>query len=372
MAGTIGFDAKELRQVLGSFVTGVTVITTVDAQGKSFGVTANSFSSVSLDPPLVLWSQAVKSPSHPVFLESPYFAINILAEGQIELSNRFASSGIDKFAGVDTDRGAGNVPLLRDCCAWLECKVVSKLPGGDHVIFVGEIQAIQRTARSPLVFGGGQYLVADPHDFGKPPPGMSLTVQSQLHAVRLGTRAMTRLAKEFDQTVALAVWGNHGPNVVAWEPSSQPVSSNLPIGLTLPVISTATGVALAAHLPPEVTNRFVGAELIAAATLDVDWPSTPEAWARELDNVRRYGLARRTPGEFYGAQTIINALSAPVLDANDCAVLAITAVGDAARFTPDFDGLFATALKATAADLSRRLGHMSKAERADHAHASGA
>jgi flavin reductase (DIM6/NTAB) family NADH-FMN oxidoreductase RutF/DNA-binding IclR family transcriptional regulator len=364
MGETSSFDAKELRQVLGSFVTGVTVITTVDPQGKHFGVTANSFSSVSLDPPLVLWSQATKSPSHPVFLESPRFTINILAEDQIEWSNRFASSGIDKFAGIEFDLGDGGVPLLRNCCAWLECKVVSALPGGDHVIFVGEIQNIKRTTRKPLVFGGGQYLVADPHDFGAPPPGMSTTIQSQLHAVRLGTRAMIRLSKEFDQTLALAVWGNHGPTVVAWEPSSRPVSPNLPIGLTLPVISTATGVALAAHLPSEATNRFVGAELVAAAAKEVDWPATPEAWFLELESVRKYGLAKRTPGEFYRAETIINALSVPVLDASDCSVLAITAVGDARTFAPDFDSPFAKALKAMSVDLSRRLGHAVQTERA--------
>jgi flavin reductase (DIM6/NTAB) family NADH-FMN oxidoreductase RutF/DNA-binding IclR family transcriptional regulator len=369
MSETSRFDAKELRQVLGSFVTGVTVVTTVDADGRRYGVTANSFSSVSLDPPLVLWSQATKSPSHPAFLEAPRFAINILAEDQIGLSNRFASSGIDKFANVDTDSGAGGVALLRGCCAWLECKVVSRLPGGDHVIFVGEIEAFRRTVRKPLVFGGGQYLVADPHDFGRPPPGISTTVQSQLHAMRLGTRAMARLAEEFDQTLALAVWGNHGPTIVAWEPSSQPVSPQLPVGLTLPVISTATGAALAAHLPPEATNRFVGAELIAAAAGEVDWPATPQAWADELARVRVRGLARRTPGEFYGAHTIIHALSAPVLDANGAAVLAITAVGDAERFTAELDSDFAKALRSTAADLSRRLGFVPDTELASLARA---
>jgi flavin reductase (DIM6/NTAB) family NADH-FMN oxidoreductase RutF/DNA-binding IclR family transcriptional regulator len=362
------FDAKELRQVLGSFVTGVTVVTTADAEGKHYGVTANSFSSVSLDPPLVLWSQATKSPSHRVFVDAPRFTINILAEDQIALSNRFASTGIDKFADVEIDIGEGGVALLRDCCAWLECKVVSRVPGGDHMIFVGEIEAFRRTVRKPLVFGGGQYLVADPHDFGKPPPGISTTVQSQLHALRLGSRAMARLAKDFDQTLALAVWGNHGPTIVAWEPSSQPVSLDLPIGLAMPVISTATGVALAAYLPVEATNRFVGAELMAAATRVVDWPATPEEWSRELASVRAHGLAKRTPGEFYGAETIIHALSAPVLDANGEAVLAITAVGDASRFTPEFDSPFAHALRSTAADLSRRLGYLTDAEGVDLAH----
>jgi DNA-binding IclR family transcriptional regulator len=317
---------------------------------------------------LVLWSQATKSPSHPVFLEAPRFAINILAEDQVELSNRFASSGIDKFANMETDNGEGGVALLRDCCAWLECKVVSRLPGGDHVIFVGEIEAFRRTGRKPLVFGGGQYLVADPHDFGKPPPGISTTVQSQLHAMRLGSRAMARIAKDFDQTLALAVWGNHGPTIVAWEPSSQPVSPQLPVGLTLPVMSTATGVALAAYLPAEATNRFVGADLIAASAGDVDWPSTPQAWAAELESVRVHGLARRTPGAFYGAHTIIHALSAPVLDANGSAVLAITAVGEASSFASEFDSPFAKALRSTASDLSRRLGYVAQTASAALAH----
>src|ERR1700747_990746 len=99
------FDSRDLRRVLGSFVTGVTVVTTTDDDGRFHGVTANSFSSVSLDPPLVLWSKAER------------FAVNILAEDQIELSKRFAKSSNEKFSDVDVDIGVGNVPLLRDCSA---------------------------------------------------------------------------------------------------------------------------------------------------------------------------------------------------------------------------------------------------------------
>jgi len=95
------FDSRDLRRVLGTFVTGVTVVTTTDDEGRFHGVTANSFSSVSLDPPLVLWSQAVKTQSHPVFFKAQRFAVNILAEDQIELSNRFAKSSQEKFAGLD-------------------------------------------------------------------------------------------------------------------------------------------------------------------------------------------------------------------------------------------------------------------------------
>src|SRR5258708_37730111 len=106
------FDSRDLRRVLGTFVTGVTVVTTTDDEGRYHGVTANSFSSVSLDPPLVLWSQAINAQSHPVFFKAERFAVNILAEDQIELSKRFAKSSEEKFSGVDVDIGSGGVPLL--------------------------------------------------------------------------------------------------------------------------------------------------------------------------------------------------------------------------------------------------------------------
>jgi flavin reductase (DIM6/NTAB) family NADH-FMN oxidoreductase RutF len=158
------FDSRELRRVLGTFVTGVTVVTTTDEEGGLHGVTANSFSSVSLDPPLVLWSQAVKAQSHPVFSRAERFAVNILAEDQIELSNRFAKSSQQKFAGLDVDIGAGGIPLLRGCNAWLQCRVVCRLPGGDHTIYLAEVEAIARAERQPLVFGNGQYLRTGPLD----------------------------------------------------------------------------------------------------------------------------------------------------------------------------------------------------------------
>ena len=145
------FDSHELRRALGAFVTGVTVVTTVDEDGRFHGVTANSFSSVSLDPPLVLWSQAVTAHSHPVFFKAERFAVNILAEDQIELSNRFAKSSRDKFGGLEVDIGLGGVPLLRGCSARLQCRLFSSLPGGDHTIYVGEVESIDRAERRSLV-----------------------------------------------------------------------------------------------------------------------------------------------------------------------------------------------------------------------------
>jgi flavin reductase (DIM6/NTAB) family NADH-FMN oxidoreductase RutF/DNA-binding IclR family transcriptional regulator len=344
------FDSRDLRRVLGTFVTGVTVVTTIDDEGGFHGVTANSFSSVSLDPPLILWSQAVKSHSHPAFFKAERFAVNILAEDQIELSKRFAKSSHQKFAGIDVDIGASGVPLLRDCSARLECRVVSRVPGGDHTIFVGEVVAIDRAERKPLVFGNGQYLLADPHDMAD---GALLPdrKQGQLAAMRLGARAIERLANQFDETMALAVWGTHGPTITHWAPASAPVSDALPVGLILPVTSTATGLAFAAHLSPDAIAQ-TGWPGEAAMTEEGDWEE-------RLDEVRRLGLARQGLETFHRSETLINALSAPVRDASGQAVLALTAVGEASRFRADLDGVFARALRQSAEDLSRRLGYRS-------------
>jgi flavin reductase (DIM6/NTAB) family NADH-FMN oxidoreductase RutF/DNA-binding IclR family transcriptional regulator len=343
------FDSRELRRTLGAFVTGVTVVTTIDGDGRFHGVTANSFSSVSLDPPLVLWSQAVKSQSHPAFFEAERFAVNILAEDQIELSNRFAKSSREKFAGLEIDIGLGGVPLLRGCSAWLQCRVSSRVPGGDHTIYVGEVDSIDRVERKSLVFGNGQYLLTDSHDLSDSAPSPERK-HDQLVAMRLGARAIERLARKFDETMALAVWGNHGPTITHWEPASAPVSDALPVGLILPVTSTATGLAFAAHLPREAVEQAIWPDQAVSSEQAHDWEM-------RLDEVRRQGLARQGLETFYRTETVINALSAPVLDASGEAVLALTAVGDANGFSADLDGDFADALRETAMNLSCRLGH---------------
>jgi flavin reductase (DIM6/NTAB) family NADH-FMN oxidoreductase RutF len=349
------FDSRELRRVLGAFVTGVTVVTTTDDKDRFHGVTANSFSSVSLDPPLVLWSQAVNTQSHSTFFKAERFAVNILAEDQTDLSNRFAKSSPEKFAGLEVDIGLGGIPLLRGCNAWLQCRVVSRLSGGDHTIYVAEVDSIARAELKPLLFGNGQYLRTGPHDLG----GVAASLgpkHAQLTATRLGAHAIERLVGKFDQTMALAVWGSHGPTITLWEPASAPVSDALPVGLTLPVTSTATGLAFAAHLPAEAVAEAVRSN-------QTEPRGEGQDWAQRLEEVRRRGLARQGLETFYRTQTLINALSAPVLDANGQAVLALTAVGDATRFRADLDGDFAGALRQTAKDLSRRLGYDSFAAR---------
>jgi flavin reductase (DIM6/NTAB) family NADH-FMN oxidoreductase RutF len=150
-------DSRSLRDALGEFATGVAVVTARAANGQPVGVTINSFASVSLEPPLVLWSLGLQSPSVAVFEACSHYAVNILAADQAELSQRFSQSQSDKFAGIDTTGGAGGTPLLPGCCAWFECRNEVRYPGGDHIILVGYVEDFQRAEKPPLIFHGGQY-----------------------------------------------------------------------------------------------------------------------------------------------------------------------------------------------------------------------
>ena len=151
------FDPKAFRQALGSFATGVTIITTRDQKGEPLGLTASSFNSVSLDPPMVLWSLAKNAYSLPVFREAEHWAVHVLSSSQADLSSRFAMRGEDKFAGIDIEDGVGNTPLLQGCMARFQCKTAFQYEGGDHVIFVGEVIDFDQTDTAPLVFHGGRY-----------------------------------------------------------------------------------------------------------------------------------------------------------------------------------------------------------------------
>lgn len=155
-------DPREFRHALGSFATGIAIVTARDVHGDPVGLTINSFASVSLDPPLVLWSLSLYSPSLAAFQHCSHYAINILAADQIEYSQRFSRPGetaAGKFAGIEFDEGAGGAPLLRDCCAWFECRNETRHPGGDHLIFVGLVEAFRHAQqqRPPLIFHGGRY-----------------------------------------------------------------------------------------------------------------------------------------------------------------------------------------------------------------------
>ncbi len=151
------FSNRELRDVLGCYPTGVAVIATCNAEGILVGLTCNSFSSVSLTPPLVLWSLALYSPALPVFLAAPFFSINVLSAGQIELSSRFSSRLDDRFQDVKLVSGIGGIPLIEGCAAHLECRSETRHYAGDHVIFIGHVLRFARLPNKPLVFSEGKY-----------------------------------------------------------------------------------------------------------------------------------------------------------------------------------------------------------------------
>jgi len=155
-------DAGRLRRALGTFATGVTIITTRDEHGIDRGLTANSFSSVSLDPPLVLWSLDRRSSSLPAFMAAECFAVHVLADSQVPLSNRFAGKSEDRFAGLEITRGRQGIPLLGGCASRFECRARDRHEGGDHWIFIGEVENFQNFERAPLLFHGGRYEALQP------------------------------------------------------------------------------------------------------------------------------------------------------------------------------------------------------------------
>lgn len=174
-AASVEFDTRAFRRALGNFATGVTVITARDSSGRQVGVTANSFNSVSLDPPLILWSIDKRSSSQEVFEEASHFAVNVLAADQIELSNNFARPKDDRFAGIEYKAGEGGAPVFEDCSARFHCEKYQKLDGGDHWILVGKVVAFDDLGRAPLLYHQGAYSMVLPHtrmtkrEEGQPP-----------------------------------------------------------------------------------------------------------------------------------------------------------------------------------------------------------
>lgn len=148
---------RAFRDTLGMFATGVTVVATRAPNGDPIGLTVNSFNSVSLDPPLIVWSMARHLPGLPVFAACEYYSVNVLTADQQHLSQLFASRSDDKFRDLAFDEGLYGVPLLRGCCARLECRNTTRHPGGDHLVFISEVVRFDREDRPPLVFQAGAY-----------------------------------------------------------------------------------------------------------------------------------------------------------------------------------------------------------------------
>lgn len=151
-------DPKALRQALGRYATGVTLITCCDAAGLRFGLTANSFNSLSMDPPLVLWALRSSSPSLPAFSQAGHFAVNVLGQAQLALSQHFASPVADRFSQGDWHMGAHGAPVLAGCTAVFECVTEQQLQAGDHVLFIGRVLRFeQNDSVAPLLYQGGAY-----------------------------------------------------------------------------------------------------------------------------------------------------------------------------------------------------------------------
>lgn len=157
-------DSRDFRNALGTYATGVTIITAAAPDGKPYGVTCNSFASVSLNPPLVLWSLVIYSQSMGVFQSASHFAVNVLGESQQALAIKFAKSSDNKFMGVEWKPGLGNAPIIADSVANFQCRAANRYYGGDHVIFLGAVEAYCYNRNEPLLFahgGYGRFLPAD-------------------------------------------------------------------------------------------------------------------------------------------------------------------------------------------------------------------
>jgi flavin reductase (DIM6/NTAB) family NADH-FMN oxidoreductase RutF len=177
-------DPRDLRRAFGRFVTGVTVVATVLPDGRKVGFTANSFASVSLDPPLVSWNHSRHSPASAQLRTARYFSINVLSEHQLEISQRMARSAADKFAGIDVEDGLGGVPCLPGAIAIFECALRSTLDAGDHIIFLADVHKYRHNDGRPLLFANGAYALREsaPSPSHASPSNVSSSHVSPSHA----------------------------------------------------------------------------------------------------------------------------------------------------------------------------------------------
>lgn len=156
-------DVRQFRTALGNFATGVTVVTASNGSGGYVGVTANSFNSVSMTPPLILWSIDKRARSRPTFELESYFIVHVLSADQLAIANKFASSSASKFQDVDFVEGVGGAPLITNCAATFQCRKMYVYEGGDHLILVGEVLDFCESGNAALSFYRGQYSVSKPH-----------------------------------------------------------------------------------------------------------------------------------------------------------------------------------------------------------------
>jgi flavin reductase (DIM6/NTAB) family NADH-FMN oxidoreductase RutF len=151
-------DSGAYRRALAQFATGIAVVTTRTAAAEPIGITINSFSSVSLDPPLVLWSLGLRASAFDAYRDAERFMINVLAADQLEVAKRFATPVQDRFALTSWSATPSGMPRLDGCIAWFECSTRSRHPEGDHVILVGRVESFDTAPGLPLIFHDGRYV----------------------------------------------------------------------------------------------------------------------------------------------------------------------------------------------------------------------
>lgn len=179
-------DPRQFRRALGNFACGVTIVTACDAAGRKVGVTANSFNSVSLDPPLILWSLDKRSSAWEVFQQADHFAVNILASNQFELSNHFARPQEDKFADIEHLTGVGGVPIFQGCAGNFQCSTYQHIDAGDHWLIIGQVEQFEDFSQPPLVYHQGSYAMVLPHPRGRKPEVTEHNESADLLHTKLG------------------------------------------------------------------------------------------------------------------------------------------------------------------------------------------
>ena len=230
------FSPRDFRAALGMFATGVTIVTARTDSGEPVGLTASSFNSVSLDPPLVLWSLGKAAGSMAVFANGRHYAINVLAADQKPLAERFAARGIDRWAGVPFTEGVGGAPLLEGCVATFECFNRSQYTEGDHVIFVGEVErCMRRPHASPLLFHGGRFYTEHPLQGSQADPSAPQEPDGRFVGSYLGYllgQASHAVYRDFESAIAA-----QGLTHIAWrvlavlhDAALVPEAATLPIG----------------------------------------------------------------------------------------------------------------------------------------------
>lgn len=350
MEKSMTIDPVELRRCLGSFVTGVTVITAVDEAGALQGMTANSFSSVSLDPPLIVWSLRTNSASFATYSKAPRFAVNILAQEQIHVSNLFAKPGPNRFDSVRWSAGLGDVPLIDGCAAHIECRLEASYPGGDHVLFLGRVERIVTSIRKPLAFGLGKYMIVQPHDHNTDFSGNVAT----LGAVHAARAALDEVSRQTDVTVGLGVWGNLGPTMIWFNESSQPLNLKLRCGMVMPLLTSATGRVFAAFAPRSLIEPYLVAELSIVREPSEGFTSRDEVDRVLVDICRKRRASVRASFLENVFERRVNAVSVPVFDAKGEIVLALTMMSHDQEFGEDHPAVLL--METTAQNLSNQMG----------------